>query len=329
MKRRKQQAVIPQGFKSLNGCVDSFLLENPYIDRNVFVMMPFSSDASNDIYEAIESSLIHHGLIPLRADKQSFAPQVWWNVVTYMIGSSYGIVVYEQTGKIPFNPNISIEAGFMSALDKPVLFLANDYLSELPVDFSGHIFKVFSPRDIKKTVSSSISEWVSKDISYANYGNKKVIVFVSMGGTCRCVIAKALLSEKLYQNKITDVVVEAAAVADPAHATISPSGVKALAEKGCESWISKHRPRKLSPYLQNRADLIIALTDSALPRPSTQKTTVITDVELFGQAISNPYPDEEDQLSLERYQKTRDELNVSIDKIFSEILAKVKALPNL
>ncbi|UZJ39807.1 hypothetical protein OO185_01550 [Prosthecochloris sp. SCSIO W1102] len=230
---------------------------------------------------------------------------------------------------IPFNPNVSIEAGFMSALDKQVLFLANNYLNSLPVNFAGHIFKTYSPEKINQTVKSSISEWVLHDISYSNYDQKKVVVFVSLGGTCRCVLAKALLSEKLYKLKISNVIVEAAAVADPAHATISPSAQKALAEIHCESWISQHRPRKLSPYLQNRADLIIALTDSALPRPSPPNTAVITDIDLFGMAISNPYPDKEDQASLKRYQATRNELNDALDRNLARILEKVNALPIL
>lgn len=329
MKQRKQIAKIPQGFEYLNRYVDLFLDEYPHIDRNVFVVMPFSTEASKEIYQAINKSLNDHGLIPLRADKQSFAPALWWNVVTYMIGSSYGVVVYEPTETIAFNPNVSIEAGFMSALDKQVLFLSNGYQKSLPVDFSGHLFKIFSASKIQDSITSAISDWVLHDISYFNYGDKKVVVFVSLGGTCRCVLAKALLSEKLYNLKVSNVVIEAAAVADPAHATISPSGVKALEEINCASWVGKHRPRKLSPYLQERADMLIALTDSSLPRPSTSKATVITDADLFGQAISNPYPDYEDEESLERYRKTRDELNAALDKVLPVILEKVDALPKL
>lgn len=329
MKQRKQIAYIPQGFEYLKRYVDLFLDEYPHYDRNVFVVMPFSTEASVEIYNAIEKSLYDHGLIPLRADKHAFAPALWWNVVTYMIGSSYGVVVYEPTDTITFNPNVSIEAGFMSALDKQVLFLSNGYQKTLPVDFSGHLFKTFSPSKIQDSITSAISDWVLHDISYFNYRNKKVVVFVSLGGTCRCVLAKALLSEKLYRLKVSNVVVEAAAVADPAHATISPSGVKALEEIKCESWVSQHRPRKLSPYLQKRADIIIALTDSSLPRPSTPDATVITDVDLFGKIITNPYPDHEDKESLERYRKTRDELDAALDKVLPVILEKVDALPKL
>ena len=330
MKLRKQNPSIPRGFEYLASYVETFLMNYPHVDRNVFIMMPFGSDISEAIYNGIAKVLEEHGLIPLRADSNSFAPALWWNVVTYMIGSSYGVVVYEPNETVPFNPNVSIEAGFMTALDKPVLFLVNDYLKKLPVDFSGHLYKSFSATSVENSITSAIADWVLHDISYFNYGKKKVIVFVSLGGTCRCVLAKALLSEKLYQLKLSSVIeVEAAAASDPAHATISPSGVKALKEIGCDSWVNKHRPRKLSPYLQERADLIIALTDSELPRPTTPAKKVITDIDLFGTEISNPYPDKEDSDSLERYRKTREELSFALDEKLTEILEKIHALPVL
>ena len=133
----------------------------------------------------------------------------------------------------------------------------------------------------------------------------------------------------LSQHKITSIAVEAAAVADPAHATISPSGVKALDEIGCIDWVKDHRPRKLSSYLQERADLIIALTDSKLPRPALPSTKWIRDIDLFGIAVSNPYPDTLDEASLERYRKTREELSEVINLKFNDILEKIDAIPNL
>ena len=85
-------------------------------------MMPFSTPTAESMYEAVAKELDDHGLIALRADMKAFSPVLWWNVVTYMLGSSYGIVIYEPTSNVPFNPNVSIEAGFMLALDRPVLF---------------------------------------------------------------------------------------------------------------------------------------------------------------------------------------------------------------
>ena len=139
MSRRVQDFAIQSGFAYLKPYLRKLLAQHPHVDRNVFVMMPFSTSTSESIFDAIAKELQDHGLIALRADKKALFPVLWWNVVTYMLGSSYGVVVYEPCSNIPFNPNVSIEAGFMLALDRPVLFLANDELQRLPVDFSGHI----------------------------------------------------------------------------------------------------------------------------------------------------------------------------------------------
>src|ERR1017187_123749 len=138
--RRLQEIAPPAGFEYIEPYRRKFLVQHPHFDRNVFVMMPFSPPASEAIFESVEQELDDHGLIALRADRKAFSPILWWKVVTYMLGSSYGIGTYEPCG-IPFNPNVSIEAGFMLALDRPVLFLVNEELRGLPVDFSGHIFK--------------------------------------------------------------------------------------------------------------------------------------------------------------------------------------------
>lgn len=326
---RIQNAVVPSGFEYVNPYLSKLLRRFPHIDRNVFVMMPFSTAASESIFAAVKSELDDHGLIPLRADRKAFSPVLWWNVVTYMLGSSYGVVIYEPNDDVPFNPNVSIEAGFMLALDRPVLFLANDRLQSLPMDFAGHIFKSYdaSGDTLEVTVRNSVKDWIQHDLSYYDYSDKKLILFVSLGGTCRCVMAKAILSDLLDKKKFSGVAVDAAAIADPHHATISASAVKAVAEIGCDRWIENLRPRKLCPYLQERADLVIAITDRPLARRPGSSDNVVTDKEFFGVNISNPYPDNEDEESLAKYRKVRDQLQDVISANLDRILERARAVP--
>ncbi|RMH04183.1 MAG: hypothetical protein D6704_11595 [Nitrospirae bacterium] len=141
-------------------------------------------------------------------------------------------------------------------------------------------------------------------------------------------MGKAILADLLDKNKLSaSVTVDAAAIADPHHATVSPSAVKAIAEIGCERWIEAHRPRKLCPYLQERADLIIAVTDRPLARGTNSSNKVVTDKELFGIRISNPYPDNQDDESLEKYRKVRDEMKRLINEKLDEILERAGAIP--
>jgi protein-tyrosine-phosphatase len=324
---RSQDLVIPDGFGYLESYLQKFVRLYPYLDRNVFIMMPFSGQPAESIFKTVAEELSHHGLVPVRADQNAFAAVLWWNVVTYMLGSSYGVVVYEPHEEIAYNPNVSIEAGFMLALDRPVLFLANESLSRLPTDFSGHIYKTYSSARRTHTIRSAVRDWVANDLSYYDYGDRKLILFLSLGGTCRCVMGKAILADLVDRHKIPDVAVDAAAVADPHHSTISPSAYRAIAETNRERWIDKHRPRKLCAYLQDRADLIIMLTGGPLARSAATGSNVVTDVELFGESVPNPYPDNEDEASLAKYRAVRDQLDRLIESHFDAIVERAGARP--
>jgi len=327
---RIPKLAIPQGFEYLDRFLGDFLRVNPHTDRNVFVMLPFSAGSATEIYSAVTSELEAHGLIALRADQRKFSPVLWWNVATYILGCSYGIVIYEPYLGVDFNPNVSIEAGFMLALDRPVLFLVDENLARMPVDLAGHIYKQFKSGGVLGgSIREAVRDWIEHDLSYCDYGGKKLLVFVSLGGTCRCVMAKAILAKRLSSEKISNVAVEAAAIADPHHPTISPSALTALSEIGCAQLVSEHRPRKLSTFLQHRADLIIALTDASLARTSHTSPRIVTDEEVFGTRIANPYPDNEDSASLERYRISRDQIEHAIDEKFWEILERFDARPTL
>jgi protein-tyrosine-phosphatase len=320
-----RDGLLPPEFEYLTNELAAFRKQFRFIDRNVFVMMPFQAPAADQIYNAARDAIEHYGLVALRADQRQFSPWLWWNVVTYMFGSSYGIAIYQPEGKVPFNPNVSIEAGFMLARGVPVLLLANKKLKSRPVDFSGRTFRPFDPEDIARTVHDVVSDWIEHDISYYSHEGKKLITFVSLGGTCRCVMAKAILSDRLQRKGVMTAVVEAAAAADPVQTEISPSAVIALEEIGCGAWIEHHRPRKMCQYLRDKSDLIIALTDS--PIGVTDSKKVVTDRVLFGAAVPNPAPDNRDSASLKKYRDARIAIESAIDNHFDEILDRAGARP--
>lgn len=145
---------LPPGFEYLRRWFDDFVQAFPHTTRNVFIMMPFTTGTANEIYAAVQRALDDHGLVALRVDRSKFADHLWWNILIYMMGSAYGIVIYEPKDGVPFNPNVSIEAGFMIALDRPVLLLANQKLERLPVDFSGRVFRTFDETAVTPSVLS-------------------------------------------------------------------------------------------------------------------------------------------------------------------------------
>jgi protein-tyrosine-phosphatase len=329
MKKQPTAITVPKGFEYLDRSLSEFEASFSHTSRNVFVMMPYSVAGSEQLFNAAQKEVEAHGLIALRADMKTFSQVLWWNVVTYMLGSSYGICIYEPNALCPFNPNISIEAGFMLALDKPVLFLVNSDTSRLPTDFSGHIYKEYrgAPSWRGRSIKAAVRDWIENDLSYCDYKNNKLIVFASLGGTCRCVMAKGILSQMLSVKKISGVSVEAAAIADPHHPRVSPSALHALRKLRASDWLKDHRPRKLSEYHQKRADLIVVLADPQLIRKSSAPTKVITAQDLFGKEIVNPYPDNEDDASRQLYVERCEELRAAIRDNFEEILRLASATP--
>ncbi len=81
--------------------------------------------------------------------------------------------------------------------------------------------------------------------------------------------------------------------------------------------------------VQERAGLIIAVTDRQLARRPDSLDKVITDKELFGTSIPNPYPDDEDEKSLKKYRKVCKKMKGVINDNFTEILKRAKANPSV
>jgi hypothetical protein len=50
---------------------------------------------------------------------------LWNNACIYMICCKFGVAILETISEQEYNPNVALEYGFMRALDKRVLFLAD------------------------------------------------------------------------------------------------------------------------------------------------------------------------------------------------------------
>src|SRR5262249_8048062 len=100
-----------------------------------------------------------------------------------------------------FNPNVSLELGYMMALKKPILLLKEKHLNTLPSDVVGNLYKSFDSRDVSDSIRASVLEWL-RDIGVANSPSDRVVLFVSHGGTCRCAMAKVALDQVLRGRQL-------------------------------------------------------------------------------------------------------------------------------
>jgi hypothetical protein len=149
--------------ESLNLHVQKFRKVNG--GRVVFVVMRFANNLLlQSLYEIIKTEATALGVKALRADDWEFSSQLWTNIEIYMLGADAGIVIFDgiQTGGRPpagFNPNVSIEAGYLLGLDKPVLFLRDQYMELMPTDFQGMLYSPFDP-DQPESARVHIRKWL-------------------------------------------------------------------------------------------------------------------------------------------------------------------------
>ena len=139
-----------------------FKLDHPDHTKVAFIMMQFGKTKAHDkIVEAIRSVLDSHGLIGVKADDKQYNDDLFPNVMTYLYGCGFGIAVFERIEDEEFNPNVSLEVGYMFALRKPVCLLKDETLKTLHTDLIGKLYKDFDPQDPVKTIPIKISQWLS------------------------------------------------------------------------------------------------------------------------------------------------------------------------
>jgi hypothetical protein len=129
--------------------------------KTAFIIMQFSkTKAHNVIVSTIKDSLKKHGIIGLRADDKEYADDLFANIKTYMYCCDFGIGVFERILEDNFNPNVSIEVGYMMGLNRKVCLLKDQTLKNLPTDLMGKLYKPFDPQDIEKTIPEQLDKWM-------------------------------------------------------------------------------------------------------------------------------------------------------------------------
>jgi hypothetical protein len=72
--------------------------------------------------------------------------------------------VFDDFDTRDFNPNISIEYGFMRGIGKRVLLLKELRLRALPTDITGKLYREFNMMDPDRTIAKQISLWAERDL---------------------------------------------------------------------------------------------------------------------------------------------------------------------
>jgi len=289
----------------MNKMTRLFRADHPLSHRNAFVMMPFKeTEQHHAVLETVRQELKYYGFEALRADEKIYYPNLWDNVRLYMDGCNWGIAIFDkisdnqqadQTTPPVFNPNVSLEVGYMLAKGKSCLLLKDKRLSVLQSDLSGKLYKEFDFSEIQQTVRARVKEWM-RDSGVLPSTNERLLVFVSIAGIDRCAMAKAILTWSIWpkggHKMVSRLRIESAGVGWPSLATPRKSAMDAI--KGVcagEDLMAKYKTQILSDMLKTQACLILVMTDSLKNGLPPKKTFTINEFFGGGGDIVDPAPD--------------------------------------
>lgn len=148
-------------FEELKPSLERFLKDHPITQHCAFVMMRFEeTDLHRRIFAAIEDACASHGLKALRADRKTYAEELLPNVRTYMHGCAFGIAVFERLSTNEFNPNVSLEVGYMMAQGKPICLLKDSTLTTLHIDLVGRLYQPFDTQHPEESIPPVLRKWL-------------------------------------------------------------------------------------------------------------------------------------------------------------------------
>jgi nucleoside 2-deoxyribosyltransferase len=157
---------IPPGYQFLAEECARFFKDHPHYERNILIMTRFVP--GNKLLEELDTELRtvlkSYGLEPVRADDKMYMRDrnIWNNVCIYLICCKYGIAILEDRVADEFNPNVALEYGFMRALNKPTLLLADVGFRNLRADIIGTLREHFDITDMKGTIKKPIEKWLKE-----------------------------------------------------------------------------------------------------------------------------------------------------------------------
>jgi nucleoside 2-deoxyribosyltransferase len=127
-----------------------------------FLMMPFSaSSAIEAVHQYVRHALRKYGVVTVRADDKAYSEDLWENIRVYLHAADFGVVIYEQIDTSNYNPDVSIEVGYMMALRTPICLLKEKRLPRLPTDIVGRLYYEFDIFDPKNSISAAIEKWAA------------------------------------------------------------------------------------------------------------------------------------------------------------------------
>lgn len=141
--------------------IRDFRLDHPDPRKVAFLMMKYGETKAHlNIVGSIKQALAPHGIAALRADEKDYHADLYPNILTYLHGCGFGIAIFERIEQDEFNPNVSLEVGYMIALGKRVCLLKDQTLPKLHTDLVSKLYKEFDPQDPIGSIPPVMERWM-------------------------------------------------------------------------------------------------------------------------------------------------------------------------
>lgn len=141
--------------------LEKFKTDYPTGSKTAFIVMQFGgTKLHGNIVACIKDILTKYNITALRADDKQYMDDLFPNVKVYMHACDFGIAVFDRITEDDFNPNVSLEVGYMLGMGKNVLLLKDKTLKFLPTDLTGKLYKEFDTTEIESTMPQQIEKWL-------------------------------------------------------------------------------------------------------------------------------------------------------------------------
>lgn len=142
--------------------LEKFRFDYPINQKTAFIIMQFgNTKIHKEIVKNIKDILKKHKIIALRADDKEYMGDLFQNIKVYMHACDFGIAVFDRITEDDFNPNVSLEVGYMLGMGKNVLLLKDKTLKSLQTDLTGKLYKAFDTTNIEESMPEHIEKWLS------------------------------------------------------------------------------------------------------------------------------------------------------------------------
>jgi hypothetical protein len=124
---------------------NQMLKGKPY-ERRVFIMTKYCDGANaqldaqlQTVIDTVKDAVVARGYHPQLAAETKLHPNLWENIECQLLACGRGIAIVEDRFNPKLNPNVAMEWGWMRAMQKPVLYLVEKSVEQVPADVAGLI----------------------------------------------------------------------------------------------------------------------------------------------------------------------------------------------